>query len=1400
MSFTKKFGKIVGWMGRSSHQPAVFQPRDSKVSTSALLAGTSCSCTRRRRRSILLEHLEPRQLMATDVRIGAVYIEKDSGTDLEPDKFYISFLGGAPNTQLKRVVLNGDLYQPGLSRGDMIFDTASGGLGSDEFHSFKIESLEAQSSSASVKAIVIDGSSQLILELNNFFAGDKLIFSIDVDEVAHLKDGEKDVSKINEGVDPIASGIEFQETLLTADFTAPHFENASGSAEFINLYDNTLDPLGLNLPRDNDNGRRDRTTGVGFILKQTPKPVSLAGTVWVDANEDLIIGASETRLPNVTVDLFRQEDAQYVFTGYRTVTDDQGRYSFGVTLGIIPGIYQIRQTQPIGYYSVGATTGKLQSGQPAGELVAGDADIVTRIDLNLGDTHAVDLNFAENLPSELGGYVCYVTSGMDCFSADSVKAPQSGVLVELLDGTGKVVRSTRTAVDGTYSFTGLRAGTYAVRQTNEPGKIDGSAKAGNQGGSVADANNITQVILVGGATAQNYNFCDLVPAEISGHTYLDSNNNGLRDSGEEALANVRVEIRNALGTVVGSTLSDLQGFYSFTGLRPGVYRIIEQTPIGYLAGQASAGSLGGKTDSTGDVISAIALGSAAKGIDYDFGELLVSSLAGSVYVDANGDCIRQETELPLEGVTITLLNAAGAVVAVAFTDNDGRYLFDNLVAGRYTVRETQPAGYLQGGQKAGSGGGDASLEDVISAIDIESGEELVDYDFCEQEPGSISGTVFLDSDTDCLQAGNEPGLAGVRVELLDATGQLLVHTFTDQQGKYSFGNLKPGQYAVRELQPNGYFQGGQVAPATGGDASMQDLIREIMVGSGQSITEANFCEVAPAILSGYVFQDGEVIISNSGSLPANIDELRDGLRTADDTPIAGVRLRLYDGQGKPVRSADLLTGTAVTGQFVEAVTDAKGYYEFVGLPPGVYVLFETQPMGYVDYIDTPGTAGGFVVNSLPELVSQQASEDIDTNLFSSLADGQLKDAIFAIQLRPAANSRENNFSELKLDKDFSFPPDPRTPQDPARVEVGREQFPVPQPLGFSPLVWSPLPLILGAGGPSDVTWHLSIINGGTPRGSRNGEELTAETIVKNADHLNFRAWTVRGMQTGNYRYVSLSSQAPNKLHSVFYVPGAKPLMGDFNGDSYDELTLFLDGEWFIDANGNGRWDEADVWLKLGTKGDQPVIGDWDGDGKDDVGVFGKRWIGDDRALATEPGLPDPDHFVKTKRPKNIPRPVDEVPETPRLMQPSRQGRARADVIDHVFRMGSSRDIAISGQFNEDGGVATIGTFRNGTWKLDTTGDGKPNKSIEFGQAGDLPLVGDFINQDGVDEIAIVRGNKVIVDSNHNGQIDVTDQVFLLESAEGTVIVGDFDGDGNDEPALYQTPDQQRSLQARRGIE
>src|SRR5690606_3611577 len=117
-------------------------------------------------------------------------------------------------------------------------------------------------------------------------------------------------------------------------------------------------------------------------------------------------------------------------------------------------------------------------------------------------------------------------------------------------------------------------------------------------------------------------------------------------------------------------------------------------------------------------------------------------------------------------------------------------------------------------------------------------------------------------------------------------------------------------------------------------------------------------------------------------------------------------------------------------------------------------------------------------------------------------------------------------------------------------------------------------------------------------------------------------------------------------------PEGKPVVGDFDGDGVSDIGVFLNGQWFIDINGNGRWDDGDLWAKLGSGEDLPVTGDWDADGKADIGIYGPAWERDPWAVEHEPGLPDPDNFPTHPigKMKNMPPTPDEATSGGRVMK------------------------------------------------------------------------------------------------------------------------------------------------------
>ncbi|WP_153558795.1 COG1361 S-layer family protein [Roseimaritima sediminicola] len=90
---------------------------------------------------------------------------------------------------------------------------------------------------------------------------------------------------------------------------------------------------------------------------------------------------------------------------------------------------------------------------------------------------------------------------------------------------------------------------------------------------------------------------------------------------------------------------------------------------------------------------------------------VLSTLAGVVYVDSNNNGIQDAGERGIAGVTITLAGTDtlnNPVTRSVTTDANGAYRFDQLPAGTYSVTETQPSGFVDGIETAGTVDGNAS--------------------------------------------------------------------------------------------------------------------------------------------------------------------------------------------------------------------------------------------------------------------------------------------------------------------------------------------------------------------------------------------------------------------------------------------------------------------------------------------------------------------------------------------------------------------------------------------------------------------------------------------------------------------------------------------------------------------
>lgn len=1289
-----------------------------------------------------------------------VYFEPAAGQDQQPNVFHLTFTGGAPGTKLTELVIDTDKLGDGLTIGDALFDTDPAGGHAFASAPFRILSQEGIDR---VTAEVADGGTKLRLTFEGFEAGEVLVFSIDVDEMGFL------------GPNAVVEGNEFEGSILRARLEAPHYYPAAGEVRFYDAF-SFPEAVALALPPDDYVPPSDvplpvHTAGALLIIEQMPLPASLAGVVFEDVDLNGRRDPGDSPLAGVTVELWRLEGERYVPTGMQAVTDGNGEYIFR---DLLPGVYRIVQVQPSGFFSVGAVGGTV-AGEPRGEILS--ANEITGVELRGGE-EGIGFDFAEARPAWLQGGVFHDRNDNGLWEAGEEGLAGVWIVAEYAGPlAGQEIATTievLTGADGTFVLTGLAPGWWSLREIEPAGYLDGKDHVGTAGGRLtAGVDQIVDIWLGSGGSGRDYWFGELLPVSLSGQVFADLDADCRLGTGDYPLAGVVVWLLDAEGTRLTSAVTDAEGRYEFAGLRPGTYGVEEIQPAGYFDAGVCLGSAGGRLAGQDRIVDVV-LPSGTSGVGYNFREWPPASITGYVYEDNNANGRRDPAEPGIAGVRIVLLDEAGQPTGLeVLTDASGVFRFEGLTPNRiYGLQEIQPTGYFDGRDSVGDAGGDVDDQnDRITGIRLRPGQAASGYAFGELRPASLSGSVLADRNGNCQLDPGEKAIAGVTIVLFNARGERVATTVSDAAGRWRFENLPPGIYTVEEIQPAGYFDGPECVGSAGGWVDGNDRIAGIKLLPGTTAVDYRFIEWEPGRISGYVFQDGPAVLLLPGT-PLSPHLLgRTGERGPQSIPLAGVVIRLMDGQGNPVRDAE--------GREIVAVTDTNGFYEFSGLPPGTYSLYQVHPEGFVDWLDTPGTHGGLAVNP---------GEPLDPAILASLATDPRNDAILRVVLRPGDDAREYNFSELQTQ------PLPLPMEPPARPPITltvtsylpTETIRWPKSVAPGPEVHvrlGPGAGLMGSGGPPEGkwSWHLSVVNGGHPRQSPPPRSAMQEV----ANRLEPASWSQWRLEDGVWMIFDVGTGGL-LLEATFGKPGALPVVGDFDGDGTSQLAVFVDGLWFIDLNNNGTWDEGDLWLQLGQAGDRPVAGDWDGDGKTDVGIFGPAWAADELAVAAEPGLPDVDNR-RQGPPKNLPPDASSQAVGTRAMRLTSRGPLRVDVIDHVFFFGGSGAIPVTGDWNGDG-ITNIGVFAEGRWILDVDGDGRLTATdlvIEgFGRPGDLPVVGDW-NGDGVDDLGIWRDGTFYLDADGDRRLSAQDRVLALGQPGDLPVAGDFNGDGKTDIGVYR---------------
>lgn len=678
---------------------------------------------------------------------------------------------------------------------------------------------------------------------------------------------------------------------------------------------------------------------------------------------------------------------------------------------------------------------------------------------------------------------------------------------------------TTTDANGNYSFSGLAAGSYTVREVLPSG--------------VSLTTSTQNVAVTSGQTTSAVNFGE--QPSISGTVFVDLNDNGTLDSGEPGIAGATVFLNNdhsGSPTNNPHTTTSSTGTFSFTGQPSGTYTVMVQLPSGV-------------TLTTGAQTATVGSGSGASGLV--FGEL--PSIDGLVFIDANKNGQADAGEQAIAGRTVYIdANNNGQLdpgETQTTTNAQGLYYFMGVAAGNYSIKEVAPAG--------------TQITTPAQNITVAAGQVTSAVNFGEVPP-SISGTVFVDMNTNGTFDAGDIGLAGRTVFLNnDGAGAPNTHnpsTTTDSLGKYYFTGLAPGNYEVREVLPAG--------------VTLTTAAQNVTVTANQTTAGINLGE-GPSI-EGTVFTD----FNGNGTL---------------DSSEAGVA-------GRTVFIDANNNGVLDTGE-TKTTTDANGDFVFSGLAAGTYQVVEVLPSNIT--LTTPATKSAAVVVGTPvtgvnfgEKPSITGSVFIDENGNGQFDSGEPGVPGQTVFLNDDGTGKPDNNPKTITDSNgnYSFSgiaPGPHTVMEvlPSGVTVttGTENITVTAGQTTSRVNFGDRPAITGkvftdsngngrldAGeaGVSGRTVYIDSNNNGT----LDAGEPTTVTSASGA-----YAFLGQGAGTYTVREVIPSGTVLSTppLESVTVVAGQTASNVNF-GEAVDTTTPNITGTVFADYNLNGKLDSGEPGL------------------------------------------------------------------------------------------------------------------------------------------------------------------------------------------------------------------------------
>ncbi|WP_197524718.1 SdrD B-like domain-containing protein [Botrimarina hoheduenensis] len=290
---------------------------------------------------------------------------------------------------------------------------------------------------------------------------------------------------------------------------------------------------------------------------------------------------------------------------------------------------------------------------------------------------------------------------------------------------------------------------------------------------------------------------------------------------------------------------------------------------------------------------------------------------------------------------------------------------------------------------------------------------------------SVAGEKFNDLNGDGVRDAGEPVLAGWTINLLDPDGEVIDSAVTDAGGAYAFSSLEPGDYGLSEDSQVDWVQtagGATLTLADSDEATGYDFGNRF---NGATIQGRKWHDVN----GDGVFDAGEPGLDNwvielldeSGAVVASTHTFAIDLDGSGSDGIDN------DGDDNPLSNLD--DGFTIDEADERFTPNERGFYEFTGLPSGVYAVREVALAGWLQSSPRLTEPGTFVVlpddgytalrsdaqSAVPGAVtSVSVTFDIDHALRSDLAIDLIAPSGARVTLLDGVGGSVQNFAGITL--------------------------------------------------------------------------------------------------------------------------------------------------------------------------------------------------------------------------------------------------------------------------------------------------------------------------------------------------------------------------------------------------